>query len=322
MGYKRSFLWLCGILLYAIALAAPAKECIAVVAGGSGENFWRAVKQGALQAGEDLGVRVFFRYLHDDSDIQAQGILIDEAFSKQCLGLVLAPNSEQQRDHLEPFYARHLPVVLIDRNIPLGPVYTRLTTNNYAAGKLAAQQMRKLLHDKGNVTLLRLQKGLNSTDERELGFIDEIRRSPLSLIEGPYVGTTIALMRKQTSLFLAQHSGKIDGLFTPNEMTTMAALAELKKQHKMGKLVHIGFDYSRYQLDALKQGELQGIILQQPYQMGYQGVRQIIQAHRGQPATSALLHTPIYYLTADKLQSKAGMDFLLLNAPKKEGIAE
>ena len=315
MGYKRILIWLCGILLYAIAAAAPAKECIAVVAGGSGENFWRAVERGALQAGEDLGVRIFFRYLHDESDLPAQGLLIDEAFSKQCIGLVLAPNSEQQRDHLQPFYARHLPVVLIDRNIPLGPVYTRLITNNYAAGKLAAQQMRKLLHDKGNVTLLRLQKGLISTDERELGFIDEIHRSPLTLLEGPYVGTSVAPMRTATSQFLAKHHEKIDGLFTPNEMTTLAALAELKKCGKIGKLVHIGFDYSRYQLDALQRGELQGLVLQQPYQMGYQGVRQVMLAHRGLRATSELLHTPTYYLTREQLQSKEGKDFLLLNAP-------
>jgi len=315
MGYKRIFLWLCGILLYAIAAAAPAKECIAVVASGSGQNFWRAVERGALQAGEDLGVRIFFRYLHDESEIQAQGILIDEAFSKQCIGLVLAPNSERQRLHLEPFYARHLPVVLIDRTMEVGPVYARLLTNNYEAGKLAAQQMRKLLHDKGNVTLLRLQKGVASTDDREQGFIDEIQRSPLTLIEGPYVGTNIASMRQQTSRFLSQHNEKIDGLFTPNEMTTLAALAELKKCGKIGKLVHIGFDYSRYQLEALQRGELQGLILQQPYQMGYQGVRLLMLAHRGLRATSELLHTPTYYLTREQLQSKEGKDFLLLNAP-------
>ena len=266
-------------MLYAIAAAAPAKECIAVVVSGSGQNFWRAVERGALQAGEDLGVRIFFRYLRDESEIQAQGILIDEAFSKQCIGLVLAPNSERQRLHLEPFYARHLPVVLIDRTMELGPVYARLLTNNYEAGKLAAQQMRKLLHDKGNVTLLRLQKGLISTDERELGFIDEIQRSPLTLIEGPYVGTNIASMRQQTSRFLSQHHEKIDGLFTPNEMSTLAALAELKKCGKIGQLVHIDFDYSRYQLEALQRGELQGLILQQPYQMGYQGVLQVMLAH-------------------------------------------
>jgi ABC-type sugar transport system, periplasmic component len=315
MGFRNIIQLLVGLLLYVIALATPARECVAVVAGGSGENFWRAVERGSLQAGEDLGIRIFFRYLHDESDSKAQGVLIDEAFGKHCIGLVLAPNSERQRVHLEPFYARHLPVVLIDRTMALGPVYARLLTNNYEAGKLAAQQMRKLLHDKGRVTLLRLQKGVASTDEREQGFIDEIQRSPLSLLEGPYVGTSVAPMRTETSLFLAKNYGKFDGLFTPNEMTTLAALAELKKCGKIGQLMHIGFDYSRYQLDALQQGELQGIILQQPYQMGYQGVRLLMQAHRGQSTSSELQHTPIYYLTKDKLQSKAGKDFLLLNAP-------
>lgn len=285
-----------------------------MVVAGSGHNFWRAAERGALQAGEDLGVRIFFRYLHDESDIQAQGVLIDEAFRKQCIGLVLAPNSEHQRVHLEQFYAHHLPVVLIDRDMKLGPVHTRLTTNNYEAGKQAARQMRKLLHDKGNVTLLRLDKALISTDERERGFIDEIKRSPLTLIDSPYVGTSVAPMRKQISLFLAQHHEKIDGLFTPNEMTTLAALAELKKSGQIGKLVHIGFDYSRYQLDALQKGELQGLVLQQPYQMGYLGVRLLMLAHLGQATGNTPQHTPIYYLTTDKLQSKEGQDFLMLNA--------
>ena len=314
MGYKRIIQLLSALLLYTITLTAPAKECIAVVVAGSGHNFWRAAERGALQAGEDLGVRIFFRYLHDESDIQAQGELIDEAFRKQCIGLVLAPNSEQQRAHLEQFYARHLPVVLIDRDMKLGPVHTRLTTNNYEAGKLAAKEMRKLLHDKGSVTLLRLHKGVISTDEREQGFIDEINRSPLTLIEGPYVGTRVAPMRKQISLFLAQHHKGIDGLFTPNEMTTLSALAELKKSGQIGQLVHIGFDYSHYQFNALLKGELQGLVLQQPYQMGYLGVRLLMLAHLGQAAGNKLQHTPIYYLTADKLQTKEGKDFLMLNA--------
>ena len=66
MEYKRIIQLLSALLLYTITLTAPAKECIAVVVAGSGKNFWRAAERGALQAGEVLGVRIFFRYLHDE----------------------------------------------------------------------------------------------------------------------------------------------------------------------------------------------------------------------------------------------------------------
>ena len=299
---------------------ALAKECIGVISAGSGNHFWRAVESGARKAGSELGYEIFYRYPSDESAIKEQVQLLNDAAKKNCVAIVLAPNSPTHITEIQAFNSQNTPVVIIDRDMQLNPVYAKVMTDNYRAGQLAAQQMIEALEDHGSVAVLGLQHGISSTDAREQGFIDTIRSSNIKLLPMVHLGTDIAQIRLNADRYLRQYLEEMDGLFTPNEMTTLGALAELRLKAKPGKIIHIGFDLDRYLLQGLSSGEISGLVLQQPYEMGYLGVKLAVDALNGKEKPAAIIYTSAYYLTKKKMDTPEGKNYLQLNTDEGSAL--
>jgi len=298
------------LLMMSLGQSVQARECVAVVTAGAGHHFWRAIESGSLQAGSELGVDIFFRVLYDETSADAQNKLLQEALEKQCIGVVLAPNSPDNRKTLDLFRQKKLPIVFIDRDMALGAVYARVMTNNYRAGQQAAREMIARLRGEGSVTVLRLKPGVASTDAREQGFLDEIKKSSLKLLPPVYIGSGIVEIRHNADVYLQQHISELDGLFTPNETTTLGVMAEIKRKGQEQRLVHIGFDYNRYLIQGLASGEIDGLLLQQPHAIGFRGVKLVMEAHEGKLAPHDAIYTPVFYLTAENMHSTQAQQFL------------
>ena len=89
----------------------------------------------------------------------------------------------------------------------------------------------------------------------------------------------------------------VDAVFTPNESTTFGALRALEDHGLAGKIVHVGFDSSAKLIEAMARKEIQGLVLQDPFEMGYRSVRTAVARLRGEPfeksvATAVVLATP------------------------------
>ena len=299
---------------------ALAKECIGVINAGSGNHFWRAVESGARKAASESGYEIFYRTQPSDSASKEQGQQLKDAVKRGCSAIVLAPNSPTRITEIQTFNSQNIPVVIIDRDMQLDPVYAKVMTDNYRAGQLAAQQMIEALENHGSVAVLGLQHGISSTDAREQGFIDTIRSSNIKLLPTVHLGTDIAEIRLNAGGYLTQHLAEMDGLFTPNEMTTLGALAELRLKAKPGKVIHIGFDLNRYLLQGLLSGEISGLVLQQPHEMGYLGVKLAVDALNGKKKPAAIIYTSAYYLTKKKMDTPEGKNFLQLNTDEGSAL--
>ncbi len=309
-------------LLAAVPPMVSAKQCVAVIAGGAGRNFWHAIDMGAKKAGAELGIDIFSRELEVEVDSAGQSEMIHDAIKKQCRAFVIAPNSSERVKEIIELNQRKIPVVLMDRELPSvamkqpplrDHIYARVMTDNYHAGAQAATEMSHRLNGRGLVAVLRLKKGIPSTDAREQGFIDTASKAGLTVIDDIYLGTKIGEIRNNASAFFYAQGDKIQGVFTPNENTSLGVLAELKRMKRAGKIIHIGFDYNDYLHDALKQGYITGLILQQPFEIGYRSVMQAQQAVRGIPGPTEPIHTGTMYLHQGNMHSAAIKTFLELN---------
>jgi ribose transport system substrate-binding protein len=132
------------------------------------------------------------------------------------------------------------------------------------------------------VIVLRYQEGSASTHHREEGFLEAVRKFPgIKLVsENQYSGpTTESAFSASENLLLAQNAGKgqLQGVFCPNESTTFGMLLALEKAGLAGKLRFVGFDSSSKLVDALRAGKLDGLVLQNPFNMGYLAVKTMAQ---------------------------------------------
>jgi ribose transport system substrate-binding protein len=179
-----------------------------------------------------------------------------------------------------------IPVVIIDSDLKSSDYTSFVATDNRAAGGLAGERLSSLLGDKGNVVMLRYQEGSASTHHREEGFLEALRKHPGVRIksENQYGGaTTESAFSASENLLLAQgaENGGVSGVFSPNESTTFGMLLALDKAKLAGKLKFIGFDASDKLVAALKTGKLSGLVLQDPFTMGYLGVKTLVTKLRG-----------------------------------------
>ena len=262
---------------------------IAVIPKGTSHEFWKSVHFGAEKAAKEIGnVEIIWRGPVVESDTGSQIAVVKNMITKQVDGIVLAPNQKGGLvDAVEESINEGIPVVIFDSGLDEGPeIVSYVATDNFKGGQLAAAEMAKAIGEKGNVILLRYLAGSESTSQREEGFLDGLKKFPdIKVVSSDQRGGDNATSAKEKVDQLLQIHGKdLAGIFAvcePNANGTLESLrnAGLNKQVKL-----IGFDTSDALVEALKDGSCSGIVLQNPVQMGYQGVMTLVDSLNGKTA--------------------------------------
>src|SRR5262249_25166971 len=147
-----------------------------------------------------------------------------------------------------------------------------------------ADHLGTLLQGKGKVLLLRYQEGSASTQDREKGFLQEIKTAypGIEVISSDqYAGPTRETAFAASQNLLNRYGNEIQGVFTPNEASTAGMLLALQDINKAGKIKHVGFDASTALVDAMRNKQLDGVVVQDPFKMGYLGVQTMINYLQG-----------------------------------------
>ena len=262
------------------------RPTIAVIPKGTTHVFWKSVEAGARKAGEELGVNIVWKGPLKENDRAQQIALVEQFVSEGIDGIVLAPLDDRALLRPVRTAARsQIPVVIIDSGLraEVGQDFASfVATDNRQGGRLAGRRLAELLGGKGEVVLLRYQVGSASTVNREEGFLETLSEYPdiKLLVDNQYAGATAgeAIRKSQELLDDLRRS---DGIFCPNESSTYGMLVTLRKNNLAGRLKFVGFDASVELIEALKRDEIQGLVVQNPFRMGYDGVRTVVKVTQG-----------------------------------------
>jgi ribose transport system substrate-binding protein len=312
------------VLCVLVAMAVPAcrggqqQEAngyrIAVIPKGSTHEHWKRVHLGADKAAEEfrkagVPVEILWKGPIREDDREQQVQVVEGFISQRVSGFVLAPlDSHALLRPVEEAAAEGIPTVIFDSALadPTKAV-SYVATDNGKGGRLAAERMGELLGGKGRVLMLRYQEGSASTEERELGFLDEIKaRYPgIEVISSDqYAGPTRDTAKRASENLLNRFSERVDGIFTPNESSTAGMLLALQDINKAGKITFVGFDYSSSFLEPLRKGEIKGFIAQNPVNMGYLGVKTMVEHLRKQEVPKTV-DTGVIMVTAENINDAA-----------------
>jgi ribose transport system substrate-binding protein len=287
------------------------KFTIAVIPKGTTHEFWKSIHAGSNKAAAELtaqgtDVEVIWKGPLREDDREQQ-IQVVEGFAAQGVsGIVLAPldNRALVRPVSEANRAG-VPTVIIDSGLESNDFVSFVATDNRKGGTLAADRMGQLLNGKGKVLVLRYAEGSASTTEREEGFISEIKQKfpEIELVStNQYAGATRDTAKRASENLLNTYADQVQGIFTPNESSTAGMLLALQDIGKAGKVSFVGFDSSQTFIDALNANQLHGIVVQNPFNMGYLGVRTMVDKLQGKPV-SKQIDTGVMLVTKENMQS-------------------
>jgi ribose transport system substrate-binding protein len=284
--------------------ATPAaKYRIAVIPKGLTNEFWQSIERGAKRAASDLTakgipVEVLWDGPRKESDLSEQNSIIDLKSAQGIQAMVLAPQNKDMIPQVEQVAHKGIKVVIIDSGLDKEKLKEKpdlivryIATDNHHGGWLAGEHLLKVLEqanvENPRLVLFRYQIGSESTDQREQGFLDYLEEAKKKgkafrlVAQKDYAGATVETARAAAGPLLARLGGEIDGIFAPNESSAAGMLTELRSVGRNKKIHLVGFDASEQLVQAMKEGDIDGLIVQDPYKMGYLGVWAAVQSLEG-----------------------------------------
>jgi ribose transport system substrate-binding protein len=283
---------------------------IGMVPKGATHEHWKRVHAGAEKAAAEfraagVPVEVLWKAPIREDDREQQLEVVEGFISQGVSGIVLAPlDSHALVRPVEEAASAGIPTVIFDSALDdTAHQVSYVSTDNRKGGELAGQRMGELLEGKGTVLLLRYQEGSAATEEREAGFLDALKRGfpgITVLSSDQYAGATRDTAKRASENLLNRFADKLDGIFTPNESSTAGMLLALQDIGKAGAITFVGFDYSSGFIPPLERGEIKGLVVQNPVNMGYQSVKAMVEHLQGKPVPASV-DTGVLLVTLDNL---------------------
>jgi ribose transport system substrate-binding protein len=250
------------------------------------QDFWKFMRHGVDKAIlENQNTALTWRGPAYNNQTDSQIKILEMYTTPDVDSIILVPTDRTRLvEPVKRAVALGIKVIVVDSSLDGNAHLNFIGTDNVAAGMLAGKHMSALLHMRGNVLLLRTVAGSASTEDRASGFIEYLRMNApgIRVLDDPFAGGTTG-QAFHVATGLLQKYPEVDGIFSVNESTSDGMLRALRKTGWAGKKKFIGFDSTRLLLAGLEQQEVNGLIIQDPCQMGYLGLKAAIAAAKNSP---------------------------------------
>jgi ribose transport system substrate-binding protein len=276
---------------------------IALIPKGTDIQYWKGLHAGGEKAAQELGLKLFWQGPQKESDREQQINIVQNFIARGIDAIALCPLDEVALTRpVSAARKRGIPVIIVDSGLQGDDYDAFIATDNFGAGELAAKHLFDMLGGKGEVILVRFSEGSNSTGLREDGFLDWMQKNAPDikiLSSDQYTGATMELALK-TGQNLLNKFPQVDGLFCPNEMTTFGLTRAIKTVGKAGQVKLVGFDYTEPIAEALREGIISGVVVQDPFTMGYQSVHAAYDVVMGK-TVEPVVETKVIFVTKENI---------------------
>jgi ribose transport system substrate-binding protein len=223
-----------------------------------------------------------------ENDRQGQINVVRDFITQQADGICLAPlDSSALIRYVEEAEEEGIPVVIFDSGLDdESKIVTYVATDNYHGGQLAAKRLVEAMGGSGDVILLRYNQGSESTEQREQGFLDTLKKDYPEvniLVENEYAGTEQKQSQDKAIAVLNKHKDEVDGIFAVCEPNAAGVLKALEQLELVGKVKFVAFDPNAELVAGLETGSVHGIVLQDPVKMGYEAVMAMAKKLKNEP---------------------------------------
>ena len=256
---------------------------IAMIPKGRAHLFWQSVHAGAVKAARENKIELIWNGPASETDYPGQLQIVDAMINRRVDAIALAPIDRHAMVSVVDRAAdRKIPMVIFDSGVDTDKFVAEVETNNYEAGKLGAERMGKILNGKGKVLMVAVQPGAASTEAREKGFEDTIHHDfpDIQILDKRFGMADFAQSLTVSENMLAAHP-EADAIFASNESSTMGAARAL--QGRQGHVKLVGFDWSPTLLEGIDSGLIDSLVVQNPFEMGYQSIVAAVHKLNGHP---------------------------------------
>ena len=319
---------------------------ISIIGKDDSSSYWTNVKKGVMQAADDLNkelgykgsdkIKVTYNAPAKSEDIDEQVNILDEELSRYPDAVGIASiDSAACSVQFDLATANGIPVISLDSGNEYKGIQCIVKTDNEDAARTGAYKLANEIGDEGQVILVVHDSNSETAKERAKSFEEEIKNNypSVSIVETIYCDKLDDLKKKiavekdpnmsedlqkaavekmtddEVMQYYLEKYPDLKGVFGTNESSTIFALEALQKTELAGKVALVGFDISEEQTAAMKNGEISGLVVQNPFGMGYASV---VAAARNvlQSGNEAVVDTGYIWVTKDNLEDESIQNML------------
>ena len=255
---------------------------MALVAKSTQTEFWLSVFAGARAAAAEYNVELTTMGPSTEEDYETQNRMIRLAVEAGAEALVFsAIDYENNAAAVDAAGQAGVKIVSIDSGVDSDQVGTYIGTDNYAAGRMAAQAALEGVEGELVVGLVNYDEGTANGQERERGVREALAESGRARVAAS-VTTLVEAGRAQTDTAdLLRNNPEINAVVAFNEPTSVGAARAVEELDRQEQVFLVGFDSNVATIDGLQEGSVDALIVQNPYAMGYLGVESAYQLLAG-----------------------------------------
>lgn len=253
------------------------ERLIGVIPKATSHLFFLSVHAGVEQASRDLRVDVLWNGPQNETDFARQIEIVDAMITRQVSALAISATDERALvAPLERAIRSGIPVTVFDSAVDIENYVSFIATDNYAAGCTAARTLAGFIGEKGPVAMVMQKPGGTSTVLREQGFDATIAKEfpNIQIVAQQFGMADAARSRAAAEDILTAHSD-LKGLFASSEAASLGSIQAVRNRGLSGKVKLVTFDFSKTHVEALEDGTVNAMMVQNPFRLGYEAVKSL-----------------------------------------------
>lgn len=285
---------------------SPKSKTVAVITKGSDSDFWNDMKNGAFSAATEYNIDITFEGPDSEEDYESQNQMIENAVSKNVGAIVLsAIDYEKNAPAVQKAIDKGIKVITVDSDVDADGKELFIGTDNVSAGKKAAEQAIELCKNKKAVNIGIVNYGENTENgkQRLKGFtyyIDKVKNA--KVVASVNVESNAESATSGAKQLIEENKG-INVLIGFNEWSTLGVGCAIKDLNLKDEVFGIGFDSNVNCVGMLETGEIDTLIVQNPFSMGYLSVSKAAELLLGNAKTDGVIETDTYVVNRKNMFS-------------------
>jgi ribose transport system substrate-binding protein len=263
----------CGPLL--AGCGRSREKIIGVVPKATSHLFFVSIHAGVDRAAHDYAVHVVWNGPNEETDHDRQIQIVDSMVVRRVDALAISATDERAlAAPVERAIRAGIPVAVFDSGVEAQGYITFIATDNYGAGCTAARRLAGLVGGNGKVGMVMHKPGGTSTVLRERGFEDTIQKEfpAVTIAARQYGMSDHARSRAAAENILSAHPD-LAGIFASSEASSLGSIQAIQSRGVAGKVRLVTFDFSDAHVQALRDGTIDLMLVQNPFRIGYEAVK-------------------------------------------------
>jgi ribose transport system substrate-binding protein len=250
-------------------------------------EFWEVMKQGVATAAKEFGADVHTVGTNTELDVDKQIQLLEQAIEEKPDAIILAATDYYRLVPVaEQIKAAGITLITVDSGLNGGVSESFIATDNYEAGRKAAQKLIENIHSDDLVAIMNFVQGSATAIEREKGVRDALSQNGVNLVQDTLYSNGSSKKAYQLTVDLLRKQPQLKGIIGLNEPSTLGAGMAIMDMGLKDKVKLVGFDNSSSEVQLLENEIMLGTVIQKPFTMGYLAVKtalEVVSGHKVAP---------------------------------------